>query len=413
MTRGHVDGHATPPPTGRLAGAAVGVAWALVSAATVAAALWVALGGMTGPPAAAQQPDEPDEADVEQAREKLRALQARHQLAVQEYLEAEARLSDLDAEIRQSRARIEELSARMEQRRDGAESVARQLYTSSSAASGMAVLGASDVSEAGRRAAYLQHTRRRHRAAIEKYRSTRVKLDRETQQLRTARTEAAGLREELAQRAERIDAEAAEQQAEIAALREQIEERRARERRARQRALAQQRAEQASRQRDDGGGDAQDDADADPAAPQPASTDPGGGSSDADPAADSDPAPSEAPAPSDGASTAVQAAMSRRGMPYQWGAQGPDSFDCSGLTMWAWQRAGVSIPRTSSAQYRGLPNVPRSEIRPGDLLFFGDPIHHVGMYIGDGQMVEAPYSGQPVRVNDIQRPDYVGAARPG
>jgi cell wall-associated NlpC family hydrolase len=73
----------------------------------------------------------------------------------------------------------------------------------------------------------------------------------------------------------------------------------------------------------------------------------------------------------------------------------------------------VSIPRTSRTQYQGLPSVARSDIRPGDLLFFGDPIHHVGMYIGDGQMVEAPYSGQPVRINDIQRPDYVGAVRPG
>jgi cell wall-associated NlpC family hydrolase len=101
------------------------------------------------------------------------------------------------------------------------------------------------------------------------------------------------------------------------------------------------------------------------------------------------------------------------GKPHRWGASGPDAYDCSGLTMWAWAQAGVSIPRTSRTQYAGTPRVSRGDWQPGDLLFFGSPIHHVGMYIGNGQMVEAPYSGQNVRVNSAHRRDYVGAGRPG
>ncbi|PSO48881.1 MAG: hypothetical protein BRC32_01050 [Actinobacteria bacterium QS_8_72_14] len=388
MTRGHVDGHGRPcPATASLRGTAWAAAGGAALATLAGALLWLA--GATGVQPALGQPDQDD---VQRAEERLRQLQARHQLAVQEYLEAESRLQDLTAQVQQSQARIEKLSRRAQQRRQGAETVVRRLYTAGSAASGMAVLDARDASEAGRSAAYLSYARRRHREAVEQYDSTRSKLSRETQQLESARAEAADLRQELAARAQRIDAEVSEQQAEIAALQEQIAQRRARQRRQRQRELAQQRARQRAQRA------------------EPTSQEPTGDGNDQ---ASAEPAGADAPAASGAASTAVEAALAQRGTPYEWGANGPDSFDCSGLTQWAWGNAGVSIPRTSRTQYQGLPSVARSDIRPGDLLFFGDPIHHVGMYIGDGQMVEAPYSGQPVRINDIQRPDYVGAVRPG
>jgi cell wall-associated NlpC family hydrolase len=113
------------------------------------------------------------------------------------------------------------------------------------------------------------------------------------------------------------------------------------------------------------------------------------------------------------AQKAVDAALSQIGKPYVYAAAGPDSYDCSGLTMWAWAQAGVGLPHNSGAQYAATPRVDRSDLEPGDLLFFGSPIHHVGMYIGDGQMVEAPYTGEYVRINSIDRSDYVGAGRPG
>jgi len=120
-----------------------------------------------------------------------------------------------------------------------------------------------------------------------------------------------------------------------------------------------------------------------------------------------------APAPNAQAQAAVDAALSQVGKPYQWGAEGPDSYDCSGLTLWAWAHAGVSLPHNSGMQYNATPRVPRNDWQPGDLLFFGSPIHHVAMYIGNGQMVEAPYTGSKVRVVNAARSDYVGAGRPG
>jgi cell wall-associated NlpC family hydrolase len=123
--------------------------------------------------------------------------------------------------------------------------------------------------------------------------------------------------------------------------------------------------------------------------------------------------PSSPPPPvKGGAGTAVSVAAQQIGKPYEWAAEGPDSFDCSGLTMYAWGKAGVSLPHSSGAQYQSLPHVARSQIRPGDLLFFGSPIHHVGIYEGGGIMINAPETGEFVRRDSIDRSDYVGAARP-
>ena len=110
---------------------------------------------------------------------------------------------------------------------------------------------------------------------------------------------------------------------------------------------------------------------------------------------------------------AVRAALSALGRPYVFGAAGPSAFDCSGLMMWAWAQAGVSLPHSSSMQYAVLPHVSLSQLRPGDLVFSYSPIHHVGMYIGGGRFVHAPHSGDVVRITSIAGYPVVGAARPG
>ena len=124
------------------------------------------------------------------------------------------------------------------------------------------------------------------------------------------------------------------------------------------------------------------------------------------------PAPAPAGASSGRASAAVAAAYSRLGSPYVWGAAGPSTFDCSGLTMWAWARGGVSLPHSSQAQYGSGRHVSQSEVQPGDLVFYGSPIHHVGIYVGGGQMISAPHTGTVVKVQSAFRSDYVGAVRP-
>jgi cell wall-associated NlpC family hydrolase len=101
------------------------------------------------------------------------------------------------------------------------------------------------------------------------------------------------------------------------------------------------------------------------------------------------------------ATIAVQAALSRIGDPYVWGATGPDQFDCSGLMVWAYKQAGKTIPRTSEAQQAGGKPVSRNDMQPGDLVIYYSDAHHVGMYIGDGYVVHASTFGVPVKVATV------------
>ncbi|MFF0744392.1 NlpC/P60 family protein [Streptomyces sp. NPDC004111] len=117
-------------------------------------------------------------------------------------------------------------------------------------------------------------------------------------------------------------------------------------------------------------------------------------------------------APNARAAQAVAFAYGALGKPYVWGATGPSSFDCSGLTQAAWRSAGVSLPRTTYTQINAGQRVARSQLAPGDLLFFYSGITHVGLYIGDGRMIHAPRPGAPVRIAPIDQMPLTGATRP-
>jgi cell wall-associated NlpC family hydrolase len=141
----------------------------------------------------------------------------------------------------------------------------------------------------------------------------------------------------------------------------------------------------------------------------------GGGSSSGGghaPAAPTGPPP---PVPQNAAG-AIQAAQSQLNVPYVWGGESPGSgFDCSGLVQWAWAQAGVSLPRTSGAQFEATTQVPLADIQPGDLLFYGpDGSEHVAMYIGGGTMVEAPQTGETVHDTGVRTGgDFAGVGRVG
>ncbi len=122
-----------------------------------------------------------------------------------------------------------------------------------------------------------------------------------------------------------------------------------------------------------------------------------------------------APPASGGAGTAVAAAEAEVGKPYVYGAAGPDSYDCSGLMLWAWGKAGVSLSHSAQMQYSETTRVSVSDMQPGDIIFFGSStgsIGHDAMYVGDGQMVEAAHTGTNIRIVPV-RDGIVGAGRPG
>jgi peptidoglycan DL-endopeptidase CwlO len=151
----------------------------------------------------------------------------------------------------------------------------------------------------------------------------------------------------------------------------------------------------------------------------------GGGSSGGDsggggggqPAPSPQPAPQPDPSPppvSSKAGTAVSAANGQLGVPYRFAAESPgEAFDCSGLTKYAWGKAGVYLPHQSASQFASTPHVSKDAAQPGDLIFYYSPIGHVGIYIGGGSMIHAPRTGDVVKVSSVNWSKVVGVSRPG
>lgn len=125
------------------------------------------------------------------------------------------------------------------------------------------------------------------------------------------------------------------------------------------------------------------------------------------------PAPCPATYPGGAAGIAVKFACAQIGKPYVWGAAGPNAYDCSGLTMAAWAKAGVSLPHNAARQRSVTARVSRADLRPGDLVFYYADLHHVGMYVGGGWVVHASQAGVPIKMKRVDDGDVHSYGRPG
>jgi peptidoglycan DL-endopeptidase CwlO len=329
----------------------------------------------------------PSRSDLDEAEDRLLQLERDFELVVERYNLVRERLTAIQRRIGQLQIEVEGIERRMASKEDAAVEVAVELYKSGAAGTLEAVLTSDSVAEMESRLTYLSSSEKAQAKIFEALAADRTELEGKISELEEAEAKAAEAKRQLAELRTDIEAKVADQKDEITELNEAIERAQARER-AREEA-ARRAALEAQ-------------ADAAQAAAEPAA-----------PTSSSASAAPTAHASNPSAQVAVDAALSQVGKPYQWGGAGPNSYDCSGLTMWAWAQAGVSLPHNSGMQYAATARVAQSDLEPGDLLFFGSPIHHVGMYVGNSQMVEAPYSGQTVRVTAAFRSDYVGAGRPG
>ena len=129
------------------------------------------------------------------------------------------------------------------------------------------------------------------------------------------------------------------------------------------------------------------------------------------PAATSALVPVEIPMKLNTAARAVSAALTQQGTPYVYGGNAPGGFDCSGLVQWIYKKVGIALPRTAAAQATAGHRVSLSQLQPGDLLFFYQPVEHVVIYVGNGKIVEASQPGQPVRVRSLYLNGFVEARR--
>ncbi len=354
--------------------------------------------------------------DIEAKRAEARAIQ--DQL---DALDERASLLDEDLnvatiDLARAEQRVEESQALTRDvllARDGArlafEDYAIELYTGGGTTSASAVLGAATFNEAASRVVYGTVVAESNLDAYDRLSALETDLVAQEATLQAIENQASAQRELIeTQRAElqrvvdaevevlaRVEGELARLVAEEEARRRAEEERIAREqaaRLAREEAARRAAAEQERRSRQQ--------------APAQTST----------AASGTAPVPETLPPPppaSPNATRVIEAARALIGTPYRFGASGPESFDCSGFTAWVWREAGASLPHSSRAQFASLPKVARTDLQPGDLVFFGSPIHHVGMYVGGDQMIDAPRTGSSVGIRSINRRDYTGAVRPG
>lgn len=295
-------------------------------------------------------------------------------------------LKAVRAEVHRNRAKVRETRSALASVDEQRGEVVAELYKQGTGGRQLATLttSVSSLTDYAERMAWLDLTTRARTSSFERYAAVRDRLEADGQVLRAARFQAAEA-DAVAQRTcDETGRQVEAQEGRIEELAAEVERLEAEDRaRAERRGAVQEQDEDTS----------------------------GGGSSQpATPAASSAPAP--VPAASGSGGAAVQFALAQVGKPYAWGGSGPDSYDCSGLTSAAWAAAGVSLPHNSGMQYSATTRVPRDALQPGDLMFFGSPIHHVAVYMGNGQMVEAPRSGLTVRVVSTDRSDYVGAGRP-
>ncbi len=348
------------PQLNRRLGARAG---ALLAAALLALSTLAAI----GPSVSAA----PTRAELERARDRLMAIERDFQLVAEQYNLAHEELVEIQFSIGQTELAVNTVEDRMEKREDNAVALARELYMRGGSEAALeAILSSRTITDVESRLSYLQSSEEVQSKVFENLAVDRAELNRNMGILEDQRAVAAAKEAQLIDLRNEIDAKAENQKGEIREL-----------------AAAIQRAERLAAERS---------AAAAAAAPIYSTAD----------------VPTVR-ASNPNAQIAVDAALSQVGKPYEWAADGPDSYDCSGLTMWAWAQAGVSLPHHSGTQYAVTAHVSTDDLEPGDLVFYGSPIHHMGMYIGNGQMVEAPYTGAQVRVNSWVRSDFAGASRPG
>ncbi len=403
-------------------------------------ALAVALLPVVLPTTAAADPISDQKALVAKVTDQLEALQTQSDQLAENYAEAMSAKEQLDVEVAAAQKKVADQQAAVSALRGQLEKVAVQAYMGAGTGGLSPILDSSSAVTDGLARDQLSRVALSTGAvSTDQYDEAVKSLQQEQDTLDASRSQADAKAKQIASDKKATDAQAvtytkarADAEAKLGDLVKQEEERRAREsylamQKAAEEAAAKQRADAeqaAAAEQAKAAAAAQAQADAAsrqqaaaaaaqaPAArtaDAPATTAAprnNGGGAEAPTvqalavAAPVDDAPAAPPPASSRAGTAIQAALSVLGVPYVgYKASPSQGFDCSGLTMWAWAQAGVSLPHYSKAQYESLPHVPKDQAQPGDLLFFHSPISHVSMYLGNGQHVErAAHRRRRVRV---------------
>ena len=311
----------------------------------------------------------PSRSDIANARARLEEFMEKESAVTEDLNQTQLRLEEIEERMAVTSLEISRLQKRIGDKADAAESLAEELYKGGSSVTLEAVLAAEDIDEIETRLEYLRSSQDYQTEVFERLEVDRQLLNDKLAQLDEDKQAAVDEEDRLESLKGDLEAQVASQKDEVERLSDLL-------------AAAERAATEAAEPATAG------------VVPPPA---PVNVNVDAN----------------SSAGIAVKTALAQVGDPYVWAAAGPDAFDCSGLTMYAWAAAGVGLPHSSAMQYSATTRVSTSALQPGDLLFYYSPVHHVAMYIGGGRMVEAPYSGLSVRVVPMRTSDLVGAGRPG
>lgn len=289
------------------------------------------------------------------------ALDAKMDVAVEDYDEARVRYSTASAKVAANNARLATLNARMSVLQTSLEVRAQSMYRSGPLGVVDVLLGAATFEDFTTTWDLLTRWNEQEAAAVAELKAAREESLRVEDALAQAKRNAAGQLKVVTDRKRFITGELSKRQRMLAGLESEI-------------AALDAASRAAASSRSSGGWDWGD--------------------------------PTRAPR-----GKVVEVARRYLGRPYQWAASGPSSFDCSGFTMFVYAQVGVSLPHSSRAQISAGERVSRANLQPGDLVFFGSPIHHVGIYVGDGMMIHSPHTGDVVSIDPLLS-DYSGACRP-
>ena len=359
---------------------------------SVATALVLALLVLSAHPAGADQITD-KKAEASQVADKLDALSAKVQALDAAYEVANQRLAEAQANIADAQTRLDQANAELDATGKKLASYAVEAYVSGNDPQSFDAILTSQTSDGPVKSGYIQSLSGSRTDILDQLQATKAKVTEEAAQLDKAKAEAQTHADAAESAKKQADADVAEQarikakvDGELSSLLAAEQARREAAAAAQAQAAAQAAAAQAAAHTSQ--------------AATRVSTSPS-----ASPVTTPGPV-TPAPSPNGGASAAVAAAMSKIGSPYVWGAAGPSTFDCSGLTMWAWAQAGVSLPHFTGSQLAVSHRISISELQPGDLVFFwgpgeSGPPGHVGLYIGGGSMVHAPHAGSSVHVDSI------------
>lgn len=314
-------------------------------------------------------------AQAAQAAAQVEELDEQLEIAAEDYNEAKAAYDAVSAQVAESQARANELTARQDQLEATLATRVRGMYRQGPLGALELLLGSASFEDFAATWDLLQDMNDNDATRVAELKVTRAELAVALEQLAAQQAEAKAQSDVMKGRKDEIQGQLAERQRLLSGIEAEIAEILRQQEEARRRAAAAAAAAKRAQSRP--------------------STDYGN--------------PTNAPR-----SQVVPIALSKLGSPYRWAAAGPDAFDCSGFTMWVYRQVGVALPHSSRAQISVGERVSRDNLKPGDLVFFGrSSIHHVGIYIGNGNFVHSPNTGDVVKITSLDsRSDYVGACRP-